>query len=167
MPYRFLLLITCTALLSGSCRKTDSFPIEPRIEFKELVKSTDFFGVDTSVTLTLTFTDGDGDLGLRESDTLPPFNPGSEFYYNFFLKWFKKENGVFNELPLAIPQNQRIPFIVNHSNNKAISGELILDVEFAGLPADNDTFRYETYIIDRALNKSNLVVTGEVILKTQ
>jgi hypothetical protein len=163
-PVSFFFL---TAVFFGACRKTDTFPVEPQIEFKDLVKYTGSGGQDTAAVLTLTFTDGDGDLGLQDSDTLPPYNPGSEYYYNFFLKWFRKENGVFVELPLTVPQNQRIPYIVNHSNNKAISGELLLDVEIAGLVANQDTFRYETYIIDRALHKSNVVTTGEIVLNTQ
>jgi len=159
-------LALCAGLVSA-CRKTDSYPNEPHIEFKELVKYSDFYGLDTAAVLTVSFTDGDGDLGLRSGDTMPPYNPGNEYYYNFFLKYFKKENGVFTELPLAFPPNQRIPYILNQSNNKAIAGDLVFDVEIAGLFAQNDTFRFETYIVDRALNKSNVVTTTELVLKTQ
>ncbi len=163
----FIVIAIGIVIPFNSCRKSDTFPDVPHIEFKELAKSTSVNGLDTAAKLTLFFTDGDGDIGLRSSDTLPPFNPGSEFYYNFFLKYFKKQNGVFQELLLLFPPNQRIPFIANESSNKAISGDIILNLEFAGLPADNDTFRFEAYIVDRALHKSNVITSSELVLKTQ
>ena len=159
----FLFLVS----LVFSCGKTDTYPDEPIITFKSLEKFTSINGLDTALRLTFSFTDGDGDIGLKAVDTLPPYNPGSEFYYNFFLKYYKKENGVFNELVLLFPPNQRIPFIYNESNNKALTGEILLDIELAGLFSTGDTFRFEASIADRALHKSNTIQTSEVVLTTQ
>ena len=150
-----------------SCKKSDKYPVEPVIKFKELIKFSDAAGLDTSAKLTISFTDGDGDIGLGQGDTFPPYNSASEFYFNFFMKYFHKENGAFVELPLAIPPNQRIPFVPVEGNNKSISGDIILDLEFAGLFASQDTFRFDAYIVDRALHKSNTITTSEIILTTQ
>ena len=131
-----------------------------------MVKNTNAQGIDESADLTISFTDGDGDIGLSGSDTLPPYDPASIYYYNFYITFFKKHNGVFEEYPLLIPASQRIPFINTEGKNKSLSGDIIMHLDFLGFQFDNDTLRFDTYIYDRALHKSNTVTTSEIILKT-
>ena len=80
--------------------------------------------------------------------------------------YFIKHNGVFEELPLAIPASQRIPYIFHAGKDQSLSGDIIMHLDFLGFPFNNDTLRFDAYIYDRALHKSNTVTTSEIILKT-
>lgn len=162
---KMMLLFISTAIFS-SCRDENTFPAEPQITFKDMVKKTTAQGIDESADLVISFTDGDGDIGLSSRDTAPPYDPSSIYYYNFYIKYFVKQNGVFNELQLLIPSHQRIPFIENDNRNKALNGDIIMNISFFGFTFNNDTVRFEAFIYDRALHKSNTVTTSEIILKT-
>lgn len=166
---RIRTILPCAALLLTlfSCHKTKKYPIEPEITFKQFEQYKDKSNLDSTVIMVISFTDGDGDIGLRQSDTLAPYNPGSVFYYNFFLKYFRKENGVYNEMQLISTPNQRIPFVDVNSSIKSISGDIRLKLELTGLIANNDTFRFEASIADRALHVSNIIITPDLVLKTQ
>ena len=150
-----------------SCKKAKTYSVEPSLTFKDLVKITNSQGVDESADLTISFIDGDGDIGLAESDTMPPYNPESIYYYDFFINFFIKHNGVFEPYPLVIPASQRIPYINHSGKDQSLSGDIIMHLDFIGFQFNNDTLRFETYIYDRALHKSNTVTTSEIILKTQ
>jgi len=167
MKSRFFYLILVLVILSVSCKKPKTYPSEPSITFKQLVKNINPQGLDESADLTISFVDGDGDIGLAEDDTVPPYNPESIYYYNFYITYFIKHNGVFEELPLAIPASQRIPYIPHAGRDQSLSGDIIMHLDFLGFQFNNDTVRFDTYIYDRALHKSNTVTTSEIILKTQ
>ncbi len=153
-----------------SCHNTKDYPNEPIVEFKDVVKFTGADGIDTLVRLTISFTDGDGDLGYRAGDTSSPFNPGSEFYYNFFMKIYYMDNGSFTEFifPADFPPHYRIPAIESEDNSKATAGDLIVDIEVKNLAweliSPKDTFKLDIYVSDRALHKSNTVTTSSFYL---
>jgi len=168
---RSLKIFTAVILIAVSvlsCKKTKDYPIEPVIGFKELKKFTDATtSIDTGLVLTFSFTDGDGDLGYRSGDTLPPFNSSGEYYSNLILKFYYMDNGTFTELiSSAGPPPYRIPAIESNEHSKATAGDLIVDIELAGLGdiIPEDTFRFEIYVTDRALHKSNTITTSEIFL---
>lgn len=162
-----LILIIIVAVFS-SCNKTKDYPVQPIIEFKELVGLRNTDGIDTIARLTLSFTDGDGDLGYRKGDTAAPFNPGSEFFYNFFMKIYYMDNGTFTEVPFLadFPPNYRIPAIESNDHSKATAGDIIVDIELTGVEnvTPRDTFKFEVYVSDRALHKSNTITSSEIFL---
>ena len=164
---KYILPAFLLAVVFASCKKPKTFPVEPEITFKELVKNTNTQGLDESADLTITFTDGDGDIGLDDADTLPPYDPSSIYYYDFYIKYFIKHSGNFEGVPLLIPANQRIPRIFSEGKDKSLSGDIIMHLDFIGFQFNNDTLRFEAFIYDRALHKSNTITTSEVILKTQ
>lgn len=143
-------------LFSTSCRKEKQFDKTPQVTFKS-VEQTD----STGFKIVIGFNDGDGDIGFEEGDTLPPFNPGSIYYYNYFLKIFYKENGILKEYITPFPYNYRIPTITPGSRNKNITGDISLDVFF--FPIAFDTLQCEAYILDRALNQSNIAASSEFV----
>ncbi len=49
----------------------------------------------------ISYTDGDGDLGLSDTDTYPPYNVGSEYYYNMIIDYFELQHGELIEVPLV------------------------------------------------------------------
>ena len=160
------ILILFLLVSFAACKEPKKYPSEPEIAFKELVKNTSALGLDESADLTISFVDGDGDIGLGESDTMPPFNPESDYYYNFYIRFFIKTNGNFEEYGLAIPARQRIPYINHEGKNRSLSGDIIMHLDFLGFGFKNDTLRFDAYIYDRALHKSNTISTSEIILTT-
>lgn len=174
--YILLLLIVMAA---WSCKKLDKFPPEPTLEYRgmDLIYNSNDSIFDRGI-LRLSFTDGDGDLGLRKSDTFPPYNFGSKYYYNLIITYFEMQNGVITEVPLTfynpntqqfdtIPLSARIPYLTPDGLNKSISGEIFDTLFIYNFNSDYDTILFEAYIIDRSLNESNVIRTDTLIRKPQ
>ncbi len=171
-----LILVGIMGIALFSCRKFEEYPIEPVIKFDHfsLLLNTQTGKTDRGV-LAISYTDGDGDLGLRSRDTFVPFNHGSEYYYNFLIKYFEKQNGVFVEVPIlswnpeeqkfdTITFNSRFPYLTPDHGNKAIKG-IIQDTVYVNNPLSAfDTIKFKVSIYDRALNLSNEVETPEIIV---
>ena len=161
-------LLVLFFLVSG-CGKDYDYPLEPVLSFKEFRYIEDPPGVISAGILVLEFTDGDGDIGLEQKDTIPPFHYGGEYYYNFIIDLFKKEGGDY--VPVIFPDttftfNSRIPRIILSGNSKAIKGDLeyTFDLLIMKPFIPTDTIMIRTHIIDRALNKSNVVQTPDIRL---
>lgn len=159
-------------LVASSCKKYEEFPPEPQIEFLDFVILRDLQGIDQRGVLRIGYTDGDGNIGLYDYDTVAPYD------YNLFIKYFELQNGVFKEIFLVTTThiddsvvydtatfNGRIPILTPVGKNKAIRGE-IEDTLFVNNPLSNfDTIKFEAYIVDRDLNKSNTIETPPIIIK--
>jgi len=65
-----------------SCKKPETYPIVPHIEFVSFIKiiNDQNQNIDNKGVLKISFTDGDGDLGLAEGDTLSPYTREYLFY---------------------------------------------------------------------------------------
>lgn len=145
----------------ASCQKESNFSEIPDLKFKE------YRVTDTSLVITLEFTDGDGDLGLDDGDTLSPFNPGSFAYNNLFLYYQQKVNDstfnyYLNNGTDTIRFWYRYKNITPVGQKKVLEGELI-----ANLPAPYsipgiDSFRFEIFMLDRALNRSKSIFTPTI-----
>lgn len=170
-----LILFVSVILLFSTCSKFEDYPIEPQIEYNNFLLE---FNQETGITergvLMISYKDGDGDLGLRAGDTFPPFNYGSEYYYNMVIDYYEKQNGKWELVPLVFPDPEtgendtltfsvRIPNLTPSSGNQAIKG-IIQDTVYLYNPlSDYDTIKFSVYIIDRALHKSNTVETPEIV----
>jgi hypothetical protein len=168
---QFVAALLVFALVSG-CVKDQQFSNTPVIRFVSFNQLKDNAGKDSSGVLTLKFMDGDGDVGLSTSDTLPPFNRGSLYYFNLFINYFEKQNGTWVKVvtPPITPggdtlnNNSRIPNLTPVGQDKTLEGELKMSL-FTNNPfAQWDTIKYEVSICDRALNRSNQITTPEIIL---
>ena len=171
-----LILVAVLGSILFSCRRIEEYPIEPAITYDNfvLLLNTQTGKTDRGV-LSISYTDGDGDLGLDPGDTLPPFDKGSDYYYNILIKYFEKQNGTFVEVPLLSwnPDNQqydtitfngRFPNLTPEHGNKNIKG-VIQDTLYVNNPlSDFDTIKYKVSIYDRALHLSNEVETPEIII---
>ena len=85
---KFILLI----MLFYGCKKQEIVSPIPTLTFVGFDQIKNSSDKDSSGVLRLQFTYGDGDMGLSPSDTFPPFNYGSVFYFNFFINYFEKQN---------------------------------------------------------------------------
>ena len=130
----------------------------------------------------INFTDGDGDIGLTQSDSAtPPYNfvPDSSnpemssniYYYNLILHYYEKRDSVWefidfkepligDELP--VPFHGQVPIITPSGQNKALKGEIQLDIDLGLSFTRTDSIRFEIILIDRELHESNRLVTPAI-----
>lgn len=146
--------LACVIALLAGCRPAESFPEEPRLTYK----SFDVFSDSASVTVS--FTDGDGDIGLDPSDSAPPYDTASAWYFNLFLEYQELRNGEWMTPTLILPFNYRIPRITPTGQNKALEGDISVAVKpWPIAPPPFDTVRFKVTLVDRALHVSNVVTT--------
>jgi len=158
--YVFLLVILMGVLMNA-CKPDPEFPIEPYLEYKSFME-------DGQPIMIFKFTDGDGNVGLNQQDTFPPFNatsnPVNLYHWNLWMKYWEMINGEWVEIPL-IPEAAyfRIPRLDPQGQNKALEGEVIVDMTgwYPLTPAD--TVRYSFVLIDRDKNHSNEAFSETIV----
>lgn len=137
----------------------------PFIELEEINVIKNSANKDSIIEISLYFEDGDGDIGLSESDTIPPFDFGSPYFHNLPVTYLVERSGSFEELINPTNGNpygnnhQRIPVLTPTGKNKTISG--ILTVKLAANPLNTkpERVKFEIRLIDRKLNISNMIET--------
>jgi len=161
---QIFLLISFLVAGLFSCIEQREYPIEPAVTYKSFTTIQSVSGTDSLGYLTIEFTDGDGDIGLAQSDTLPPFNPGSEYYYNFFITFYQKVSGNFVAIPT--PYNSRIPDVNPDHIDKDLIGDIQIEIDLniLSLVLTSDTIKMQAYLVDRALNKSNTIESPALVL---
>lgn len=170
-----LFIFLAATLFYGSCQKFENYPIEPVITYNNyLLEYNTQTGITERGVLIINYTDGDGDLGLRPRDTFPPYNYGSPYYYNMIIDYYEMRHGEWELVPLIFPDpvtgeddtltfSVRIPELLPLGGNQPISG-FIQDTMFIYNPlSDFDTIKFSVYLIDRALNKSNVIFTPPIV----
>lgn len=170
-----LILFVAGLVAFASCRRFEDYPAEPQIAFDNFVLLlNEQTGITEQGVLSISYKDGDGDIGLDPGDTLEPFNYGSTYYYNMIIDYYEKQNGEWKLVPLVYqnPETQendtltfsvRIPNLTPTSGNQSIKG-IIQDTMYIYNPLSQfDTIKFSVYIFDRALHKSNVVETPEII----
>ncbi len=149
----------------ASCFKGEVYPNEPYISDPLFVISND------SAVLTFSFTDGDGDIGISDGDTLPPspFVPNSYYYFNLYLEYYEKVDGSGWQPGLdfegdSIVFAYRLEPIIVKGKKKGIKGTMDIAINpFYNIASlESDTIKYRIKLIDRALNESNYLETGEI-----
>ena len=166
------LLFLVLAMLS--CQKPVDYPIEPHIKYEGF---TYLMNADSTFSgegvISFSYTDGDGDLGLNESDTLPPFGFHDAHYYNMMIDYLKCVNGEFVKTPLlswnvqtqsydTITFNARFKRLRDTEEPKAISGTMDYTLPVQNPFSPNDTIKFEIHILDRALHESNVIQTDPI-----
>lgn len=156
----------------GMCGCNDpssGFSDIPSIELIRVEQFRDSQGKDSILAITFSYRDGDGNIGLDDSDTLPPFNAGSMFQYNLLVDIKEYANGQYHPIPDAggiEPRNfnRRIPDLQPTGKIKEISGEITVRYDSRSLILPPDTVQCEITLADRALNLSNTIRTGLIAL---
>lgn len=158
-----VLLVLALSVWSG-CLEREEFPNEPRLEYIGFVAyPSPVSQADSIGFVRFRFTDGDGDLGLNPGDTLGDFAPGQTYYHNLFVRYFEKQNGEYVEFIPVFPFHSRFRSLTPTGGDKSLQG--IMDVGvFARPGVQVDTVRYEIFIVDRALNHSDTIVTEDILL---
>ncbi|KPK83572.1 MAG: hypothetical protein AMS27_12455 [Bacteroides sp. SM23_62_1] len=151
-------------ILLAGCPEIEPVPEIPEIEFVSFTLSEDTDDLGNLLVvgeLIFSFQDGDGDIGLQEPDTVMP---GDTTVYNLFFTMFKKIGGEYFEISeddLGSPLNYRIPYIEpREGQNKILTGEINILFEYPNI--QYDTIRYDFFITDRAMHKSNVESTPDI-----
>jgi hypothetical protein len=179
-----VLLMGCLATSCDTPFGVPIFPDQPTVSFKNIRP----FPLDSplrdSLIVTITFRDGDGNLGLTARDLLPPFNPdtlingqrqANPYFFNYHINVLKKLNGSFEQVEFptqGFTFNGRFPVLKPDGEKGPIEGDLEYSVRIE--PPQSlinpryirvgDTLKFEIFIYDRALNKSNTIQTSEIIV---
>ena len=180
MKKRYLIGLFLMALAVFSCQKKVEYPVEPKIAYEGF---TYLMNPDSTFSgqgvISFSYTDGDGDLGLDDSDTLPPFGFNDTYYYNMVIDYLKSENSVFVKTPLLSPHvptgpadtlvlfdtvtfNARFKRLRDSEEPKAISGTMDYRLTVQNPFSPNDTVIFEIRILDRALHESNVIQTEAI-----
>jgi len=166
MRYLFLIFFASAILFFTSCMKKEKYPDIPQIEFAGWTSVFDTGQFAKRGILGITFKDGNGDIGLNPGDTFPPFNKQGDYYYNYVITYYEKQVGAYVKIDLDPPFSARIPVLTPDDPNKAIKG-IIIDTLAMNPNPLFDTIRFDLFIYDRALNKSNVITTPDIILRRQ
>jgi hypothetical protein len=160
-----LIIFAMLVFLITSCMKEKEFPIEPVITFKSFTKV--FNPPDTipaELVLSITFTDGDGDIGLYDDENNPPYD------VNLFIELYKRVNNqheliIFPDTTFNF--NGRIPLLNEGEDENPIEGviEYAFDYKLLRSFLLNDTIAFDVSIQDRALNRSNMIRTPDLIVE--
>ncbi len=155
-----------------SCKKeTTPAPGPPVISFGSFTTTNGTNGV-----ITFNFTDPDGDIGLHQEDTIGNYSKGGVGYYDFYMRYYYLSPTTGNYMPFHFQFNSipnplsdslifayRIPFVTNNIKSKTLDGQIIVNLNgYKPSFSYNDSlsnFRFEFWIYDRALHKSNVVTT--------
>lgn len=160
----FSIIVLVIMICFSACKPEEKYSIIPAISFVSFEKIDEGTGVDNKGTLTIHFQDGDGDIGLNVADTLPPFNKDSIYHYNFFITYFEKQHGEYVEVELPMSNNARIPRL-SDAVPESIEGDISIDLYINNVKSKFDTIRFECYIVDRELHKSNTITTPDIVVK--
>jgi len=157
-------MLTSFALLWTGCIPDPAYPNQPEITFVSFALQT-----DGSRELVIQFSDGDGDLGLSQSDTMPPFCTSCEFHQNLHCDYQEWRGEEWFEIILdpnagQIPFYYRVPIAEPTGQSPALNGTIAVDMPTWYLNSDYDSLRFQITLFDRSLNESNKVFTP-VLLK--
>jgi hypothetical protein len=152
-------------VFATSCKKPSTYSIVPALEYKSLTISKDSSGNDSKFTLSATFTDGDGDVGYYPSGNGDIFDDtASQYYYNFVVTLSILQGNVWED-DTAFKISARLPYLTPLGANKSLKATIDKsdDLPFG---YTNTSIRFEAFIYDRALHKSNIITTPIFVINT-
>jgi hypothetical protein len=144
-------------LIATSCKKLPTYSEVPTLEYNSLTFEQDSAGKDVRFTLKATFTDGDGDVGYLESGNGAIFDStSSPYYYNFNITLSILRNNIWQDT--AFIKGAHLPYLTPDGAHKALKATIDKTDD---LPYNNETvtIRFSAFIYDRALHKSNVIIT--------
>ncbi len=155
--FKYAVAIILFAGWMSSCQKKEEYPTIPQIEYEGMIKIyNSYINLYDRGVLKISFKDGDGDIGLRDNEVTPPYD------YNFYIKYYELRNG--KEVHVVIADSSefyaRIPMLTPLGSIKSIKGEIEDTLFIYNFQSSFDTIKFDAYIVDRALNKSNTISTG-------
>lgn len=160
--FSFLILLIAVLILPY-CGKIEKIPETPSIKYisNREVDTVDALGNPAKrIDIEIYLIDGDGNIGLFSYDTVSP-NDTSKFY----IKEYRKKNGIFVEEIYEQPLHNRLPYLQPIGQDKTLRCTIKVEISYNEPQlAVMDSLRYELFIVDRSLKKSNVITTPEIIV---
>jgi len=161
----YTVILTFASL--AACIEKPVYPSQPVIAYKDFLR----YGADPSnpdsVELVVSFTDNEGDIGLEQADTMGNFKYGNiwmVYYYD------SANTGIWAafDSSLTTPQFDtfkvayRIPPVLPEGDPAEPMKGLIY-VKQSPFIKVHDKIRYDVYVYDKTLQKSNTIQTPEIL----
>lgn len=156
------------ALFAVSCIDIENYPDTPQLSYESFTVKDSVDKLDNAIKLCrlrYLVKDGNGDIGLEPHDTLGRFSRDSLYFNNLFILLYEKKDGKYVLRNFDVPLNYRTPYVENEGFNKSLKAFVEVKLEFSAIKYDLDTIMFEAYIVDRAINKSNIAVSPDIIAK--
>jgi len=142
-----------------SCDRDDCSDPVPSIAFNS------FTIIGDSAELVHDFVDCDGDIGLGSEEIDPPFDPDGEYHFNLkvdLLAWTDNQWQVVEPDSGVIGLNARIRPINEETQEETIEGKIRYNIWLPEIQID-DSIRFRTSLIDRALNESTKEISPTIV----
>lgn len=178
------LLLILVIIAFASCRKLETYPLEPVISFVSgtFENSLDTLGNEVLLYIpTIHFTDGDGNIGsLYNSDLIRPCDVSNT--HDYYMNLYEKIDGEF--IKRDFEENYRcedsstgtsdsltadnigldvfLTYLEGRGQSNSLVGEIENKVVVRGLKSD--TIKYDFQLCDRDNNYSNVVESGVYII---
>jgi len=158
-----MVVISMVSMLSCKLENVD-YPPEPKIEYRSAVATIKQGALNQSkvqVKLIFYLIDGDGDVGLVEMDSIYPYDA------NFFPTLYGFINDTLKIDTSFIADKYRIPYVGDLGQDNTLKAEIIIDFEYpfsSQSPFKYDSIVYSFYMVDRALNRSNVAWTDTIVI---
>ncbi len=159
----FILLIATTLFFTLSCSELTKYSEIPAIEYSSHIAADTVDALNNPVRfveLKFSIIDGDGDFGLKDSDTLPPYD--TIFNNNFFTSLYGLNNGNSEIVENILNPNSRIKYI-EIEGQTTYKADIYIEFSYSKSLVNYDTIKYEFFVVDRALNQSNTVTTPNIV----
>jgi hypothetical protein len=160
------IFILLTGIIGVACDPPEKVSSIPEITFKSFLLEDYIDSLDNRSkmgTLKFDFIDGDADIGssISSADTTEESLLNK---YNLFLIPFQKlPDGYYDSV-----ESDPVKYIIRYNEkldrvgqNKTIKGEIKINIQYTIIPP-YDTLRYEFYLYDRAMHKSNVAYTSDI-----
>ncbi len=161
-----LIYILTFAIFSTGCINIEDPSNIPEVQYDshEAFYCSDNLGNDNKcIVLNFKLKDGDGDVGLLDSDTIPPFT--GIYQHNFYYDIFVLKGNTFQFWDNLAINYFDIPYLVPQGQNKILIADVSVDLSFSISTLPYDTMKISFYVYDRALNTSNLETTDTIIFQ--
>ena len=167
MKLIYLILIIFLFFGYSSCEKPVKYSEIPDIKFLSIpIKDTIIFENHIKrCVLNYYLIDGDGDIGFKDGDTLPPYEITGNYHNNVLITMYKMVDGIYHVVDtpeIGTYFKFRTKYIEPIGQNKTLKCTILIYLDF-DTPMSWDSVKFDFYMYDRALNKSNLATTGLIV----
>lgn len=166
--FGYSLLVAGFGLLFNSCIKKPVYPSEPVIAYSNFLR----YGADPmspdSVEIVVSFTDNEGDIGLEQYDTNGIFKQGNLWMVYYYDSTGNNTWSPFDmvQVPVGIMDTLKIPYRVppvlrDGDPSEPVKGLIYAKIKTkqSGIFLYHDRIKFQVYLYDLALQKSNIVET--------
>ena len=159
---KVIYVIVIIVIIAG-CKGGEIYPIIPSIEYESsyVIRNSSTGDVE-NIGLVIKYRDGDGDLGLQQSDTLPPFNFVADsinsdrninyFYNNLHVEYLEKNGDTYTHAIAPFTTDTlkkmfRVMVLTPEGKFKAIRGTIEVKFEPSIFPNRADTVKFRVKLI--------------------